>query len=251
MNIVLAISVFFSCITDSLYPPDSTSSRVYRQYVSDKKLSEFEFVKLYKENFYTLSFEEDTIPYIIGTDSLFGFNLSEAEFCMYYNPDLLRNTGLVLLGDDRKKEITFIYTGIIDSVDIYLAENYNIIRIKEYIGSFGAPRVIKTKYIVSSPDNDTIKVLTLLSKTSTWLDSSRIALVDKFSFPEIYVQGIIDNQPVDFIMKITDDVMPTIFNHGNVWNGLIILEKQSMVPKKYHYDNKVRESSSTSTKKSG
>lgn len=218
--------------------PDSTSRRVYSEYVCDEVLSEFEFIKPYKDNYYTLSFEEDTIPYIVGTDSLFRFNLCGDGFCMYYNTDVFRNTGLVLMGDERRKEVAVIYTGIIDSADAYIADRYIIIRIKERLESFGSPSVINTKYIVSSLDNDSIIVLTLLSNYSAWLDSSRIALLDEFSFPEIHMHGIIDDLSVDFIILITEDVMPSIINYRNLWNGLNIIEKQSLVPKKYHYDKK-------------
>lgn len=226
MNIAFPIFIFLISFVGLFDNANYTFTRLYAKYIPIEELSQFKFIKPFKNDIYALTFSNDTLPYLVTTDSLFSFDLGNDCFCMYYNNSLLNNTGHVFYGDNIQKKLHILNTNKIVSISMFITTDYNILRIKDEYNSFGTPSIIQTKYILFSIDNDTVKTLTLLSKSSTLLDESNIELADELQFPKIYIQGNIDDLQVKFDITIDNNfILPIYFDNCNLWNEQNILEK--------------------------
>lgn len=126
----------------------------------------------------------------------------------------------------------------ISSINAFVAPDYNILRVEEENISFGAPRIVKTNYLLFSKSSDTVKALTLLANSYSLLDTSKIVLEDEFRFPQIIVHGVIDNLPIKFAITITGDFTISSNAYPQIWNLQPIAEKNYLIPKVYNYEIK-------------
>lgn len=239
-KILFITSIFHSIIVLLSCTSSPTLTCKYAKYVSNEELSKYEFIKQFNKDIYALTFKEDTLPYLISTDSLFKIDLGGDSFCLYYNNSLQKNTGCVLWGEFQGDKMHILTFNHISSIDAFVAHDYNILRVEEENISFGAPRTVKTNYLLFSKSNDTVKALTLLANTYTLLDTSKIVLEDEFRFPQIIVHGVIDTLAVEFAITITGDFTIPSNDCPKIWNLRPIVEKKYLIPKVYNYEIKRR-----------
>lgn len=234
-KVLFIIFISYSIIALSSCSSNPTITCKFAKYVSNEELLKYEFIKQFNKDIYTLTFKEDTLPYLICTDSLFKIDLGSDLFCMYYNNSLQKNTGYVIWGDFQGGKMHILTFNHILSIDAFVAHDYNILRVEEDIISFGAPRTVKTNYLLLSNSNDTVKELTLLANSYSLLDTSKVLLAEEFCFPQILVHGVIDTLSVKFAITITGDFAISSNDCPKIWNLQPIVETKQIIPKVYNY----------------
>lgn len=231
--------LFFLACLYSVFPnSDTTNRQLSKKNVPVEYLLEWDFVKHFKDNIYSLSFYEDSLPYVSGIDSMFVFHVDKGGFCMYYNCSLLKNTGFIIYGDSRKKYVHIIKTGLIISMDVFYVNNRLFMRLidEDDVFPFGTPIVTKTNFFLVSFENDTISQVSVLSNASALLDDTKIALKDNLSYPEITIDGYVNELPVNFVITISDEfIMPKQIN-CHTWNGTSIINQSTFLSEVFHYN---------------
>lgn len=229
-------SIFYSIVTLFSCSSNFTLTCRYPTYVSCEDFPKYEFIKPFNKDIYVLTFKEDTLPYLISTDSLFKVDLGGDLFCMYYNNSLQKNTGYILWGESHGSKMHILTSNHISSINAFVAHDYNILRVEEENVSFGAPRTVITNYLLFSNSSDTVKALTLLTNTYSLLDTSKILLEDMICFPQIIVHGVVDTLSIEFAITITGDFTIPSNDCPKIWNLQPIVEKKYLIPKVYNYD---------------
>lgn len=146
--------------------------RLQPEQICIKDFPKTEILKHLKDNIYSFTFIEDSIPYIDGEDSLFQIVLKDKTSILYYNSSLYQNTAFIILGDLECKEFKLFRTNTIIKASAYYLDNKNVLfEIEEFIH----PLISQNSYFILTPllsESDEIPNISLLSKGSYWLPDS-------------------------------------------------------------------------------
>lgn len=186
--------------------------RLQPEQIFIKDFPRSEILKHLRDNVYSFTFIEDSIPYIDGEDSLFQIVLKDKTSILYYNSSLYQSTAFILLGDLDGKEFKLFRTNTIKKVSAYYLDNKNVFfEIEEFIH----PLLSQNSYFILTPllsESDEIPNISLLSKGSYWLPDSTgvfsesidVHLQDSVSNSSIYIKGLLKRDCIIDSIKVRD-----------------------------------------------
>lgn len=194
-----------------------------------------EILKHLRDNVYSFTFIEDSIPYIDGEDSLFQIVLKDKTSILYYNSSMYRNTAFIILGDLDGKEFKLFTTNTIMKASAYYLNNKNVLfEIEEFIH----PLISQNSYFLLPPllsESDKIYNISSLSKGSYWLPDSTgvfsefidVHLQDSVSNSSIYIKGLLKGDYIiDSVMVRDRGFIISDYLRKLQWDSINILQSQ-------------------------
>jgi hypothetical protein len=234
MNRIITLALLCLCECCTGQNTVNTAMRQLQpEYLSVNKLHEWDFIKAKGNDLYAFSFREDSLHYV-ATDSLYKINVNDEMYILYYNSCLLRNTGFIIYGTYKNREVHIIQTGKILSCEACIINQKLLLKTVEnlYVFAFDNPQVLNTDYFLFSLITHSLQDdFSVLSKASVLLDTLKIQLQTKLSGNMIFVNGIQDGKQITCTVKIEENnfVIPKRGKRMK-WNDWHVFERKKIYP---------------------
>ena len=197
-------------------------------------LSEFKFFKPFKDDIYILAFQEDTLSLLWGSDSVGKIDIDSNRFVLFYNSELLKETGFVIWGDKRNRTVHILQTGRQYYMECFKSTDKILLRIVEDIADLLNPPLYKVIYVLPSFDYEASNTIKILSSSFVLLGESGVEISDSLVSNQIVVKGNYDDMQIDDVIKIKEDFELPECLDSCYWCEIKLFEKK-VSSHIYHY----------------